>query len=98
MGGKIVEVLGGEGTVSVQWITFDVGIVRYHAAGGFGSPAAFAVTMRMDGDIAEFFAGMGRGYTRQTHRAMRNAMRCIGISRVRYERRGATIRPKELTQ
>lgn len=95
---KIVEILAPDGAVSVQWITQDVGIVRYHAEGGFGSPTVFAVTMLCEGDAAEFHAGTGRGYTRQTHRAFRDAMHRIGITRVRYERRGATVRPKELTR
>lgn len=96
---KIVEIFSNYGIVSIQWLTKDVGIIRYHGKeSGYGSLFSFSVTMVAKQDKAEFYAAFGT-YTKKIHKAIGDAMKSIGINIVNYERRNTPkIRYKTLTK
>jgi hypothetical protein len=90
--GRVVDIYTLPGVVSVQWITDDVGILRYHGTegGGFGSLHSFSLTLRRDGDDVSFFAldrKNEESYTREVAKALHDSMRAIGVKAIHYERR-----------
>lgn len=69
-------------SVSIEHI---VSILRYHAAGAYGSPVVFSATMMRFGDVAIMIDGRGN-YTPVIRSAIRLALRSLGIKSVQFNR------------
>lgn len=63
-------------------------ILRYHESGGYGDPYSFSCVMTRYGDEATLFAAGGR-IRPQVRRAVAAALRELGITKIRYQRRNA---------
>ena len=74
-----------DGIVTIEPIA---STIRYHEHGAFGDPYTFACVMTRDGDEATLFAAVGT-IQLKARRAIVAALRQVGITRVRYERRNA---------
>jgi len=73
------------GTVTIEAFAH---VIRYHEVGEYGDPYTFACAMTTHGDEATLFAALGTVKPR-IRRALAQALREMGIARVRYERRNA---------
>lgn len=78
----MLNVKTADGTVSIEPFALTV---RFHGDGEHGDPFNFVATMTRHGDEATVFAAHGE-FTLRIRRAIVEALKSIGIKRVRYQR------------